>query len=657
LYVALWCIVEAVAGVKFTSLLSLLSTCLGFDCIKHAYTHARYFWTALYSLSDCLFDCQLERVRASPYYSILVDSSTDVAQEDHLLVFVRYLYDRVDPKSCSCATITEYLCCVQVKATDAEALSNVILGVLEATGLDRSKMVSFCSDGAATFTGVYNGVVVRLREVQSYLLGTHCVAHRTALVMTGNAKSSAILTSIDRLLKAVHSLFAHSSKWQIRWLDFSKLRGVTRFKFPMFNTTRWFSRAQCISVLMANMHALIPFLRANMGWVKAPHALKLFNSKKAVARLHIMHDLMQPMELLSKKFQENAIMPYDVERHVRLCREQLTAMFLTFDDQFGVSGIKGHASAYAEFASKCVDKVWSPTALCSIKFVYDSAEHVLVKEFADLARALIADLDARYSDIGVLSAFKIFSPLSYVGIEQAELAVYGLKDLQELVTNFCKGEHKLFIATKAILSEFAVFKNRMQHYVSMYPSLSTQPYKLFEHIVSECRIDCPQIICFVHCMFVTSVHTSDVERGFSQHKLIKTQLRNRLMLVTLDSLMRVKLLFGSTPLADFPIQSAVLKWFSSKVDGLPRATVAKFLKRVSKIDIYADLSPVQQDEFAPADAELELLFAAQEQGVAEDEEIPLEEVDMEGMPTVEEAVRIVHGFESDDDFFGGLADA
>jgi hypothetical protein len=52
----------------------------------------------LWALSEALLVAQLARIKASPYYSILADSSTDVSLEEHLLLYVRF----IDPVTFVC---------------------------------------------------------------------------------------------------------------------------------------------------------------------------------------------------------------------------------------------------------------------------------------------------------------------------------------------------------------------------------------------------------------------------------------------------------------------------------------------------------------------------------------------------------------------------
>ena len=61
---------------------------------------------------------------------------------------------------------------------------------------------------------------------------------------------------------------------------------------------------------------------------------------------------------------------------------------------------------------------------------------------------------------------------------------------------------------------------------------------------------------------VIPIHTADVERTFSQLKLIKTPIKNRMQEQTLDSLLRIVIL--GPPLDSFPVNEAVALWASKK---------------------------------------------------------------------------------------------
>jgi hypothetical protein len=89
-----------------------------------------------------LLQKKVERIKASSSFALFIDSSTDVSTEEHLLIYVRYLHPN------TFVTTTEYLTCVKLLATTANAITAVMLGVMTALGLDVQRMAGFCSDGA-----------------------------------------------------------------------------------------------------------------------------------------------------------------------------------------------------------------------------------------------------------------------------------------------------------------------------------------------------------------------------------------------------------------------------------------------------------------------------------------------------------------------------
>jgi hypothetical protein len=184
-------------------------------------TICRYFWLALFSCREVLLQKQVKRIKASSSFALLIDCSTDVSTEDHLLIYVKYLH--LD----TLVATTEYLTCVKLLATTADAITTVLLGVMTALGLDVQCMTRFCSDGAATMVGVKSRVAARLKAVNPRIVAVRCVAHHTALIMSDTVKSSPELEAVDSELQQVHNLFNHSSKRQSQWEAFAKGYDIT----------------------------------------------------------------------------------------------------------------------------------------------------------------------------------------------------------------------------------------------------------------------------------------------------------------------------------------------------------------------------------------------------------------------------------------------
>jgi len=114
--------------------------------------------------------CMLEKVRVSPNFSLLCDGGTDICTADHLIKF-RYL-DMVTFQFATC-----FLCILKVNADDSNHHTNMLVSIMDAFRLDKSKLVGFCSNGASNYTGRKNGFAVRKpkKSLGYYILCGTCL--------------------------------------------------------------------------------------------------------------------------------------------------------------------------------------------------------------------------------------------------------------------------------------------------------------------------------------------------------------------------------------------------------------------------------------------------------------------------------------------------
>jgi zinc finger BED domain-containing protein 5/7/8/9 len=105
-----------------------------------------------------------EKVNLSPYFSIQLDESTDIASQAQLLVYIRYLDH---------SNFTENLlfCKPLVANTTGEVIFNCLNMFFVDNCLDWSKYVDVCTDGATACTGYKSGATKQI----------HCFIHRQAL--------------------------------------------------------------------------------------------------------------------------------------------------------------------------------------------------------------------------------------------------------------------------------------------------------------------------------------------------------------------------------------------------------------------------------------------------------------------------------------------
>lgn len=173
---------------------------------------------------------------------------------------------------------------------------------------------------------------------------------------------------------------------------------------------------------------------------------------------------------------------------------------------------------------------------------------------------LIKQLNDRFEDKSVMAAFGIFNPTNIPLVSQDseeadvnDFNLYVYDQVERLFTQFqstcylsdlqeCAGEWTGF--RQFLLDNYRHKKHREVVQALCSDSTPGSIYPNMSVLAKICR--------------VIPIHSADVERTFSQLKLIKTSIRNRMNEKTLDSLLRIAI--NGPPLPHFPIADAVVLW-------------------------------------------------------------------------------------------------
>ncbi|GET56932.1 zinc finger protein 862-like [Rhizophagus irregularis DAOM 181602=DAOM 197198] len=112
-------------------------------------------------------------------------------------------------------TIVEESVVAEVKESSyasADGIMNVINLFITQKELDITKLRHFGSDGAATITGIRNGVATQLKKLNNFITSTHCVAHRLHLASEEAANETPYFAHYKTIIKGIYSYFSNSYK-------------------------------------------------------------------------------------------------------------------------------------------------------------------------------------------------------------------------------------------------------------------------------------------------------------------------------------------------------------------------------------------------------------------------------------------------------------
>ncbi len=182
--------------------------------------------------------------------------------------------------------------------------------------------------------------------------------------------------------------------------------------------------------------------------------------------------------------------------------------------------------------------------------------------------AIINAIKNRFPEYELYSAFSIFDPKELPD-DDTELVLYGNQEI-EILGNFY-GEIKLvnenefseIIDKEKLNQEWNSVKPYLQYYKNNNQEMDF--IQLWQHILNtddDFSFNYPTIVILVKIALLIPLSNAHVERIFSQMKLIKNNLRNKMHLNTLDD--HLMILLNGPEIEDFDFLKAYEDWESKK---------------------------------------------------------------------------------------------
>ncbi|VDI15927.1 Hypothetical predicted protein [Mytilus galloprovincialis] len=211
----------------------------------------------------------VQKCKASGFYSIMADETTDVSVTEQLSLCIRYVdNDTYEVRE-------DFLGFVEPKEVDAEHIANAIVSNLDKWGLPLQKLRGQGYDGASVMSGHVSGVQQRIREQCPDAPFVHCKSHNLNLVVTQSCKDVRqirnLMSSVGQMTwflcashkrKTILNSFTGNTKLVDDMLeglqneeedvDIKLLKKGTDVSVKRLCETRWTARVDTVSSLLAN---------------------------------------------------------------------------------------------------------------------------------------------------------------------------------------------------------------------------------------------------------------------------------------------------------------------------------------------------------------------------------------------------------------------
>lgn len=197
----------------------------------------------------------LETIRTSGYMSIIMDTSTDVAKTDQLVMVARYCDNE--------GNVNENLIAVSpAEDATAKGLLNLFTEMCNLHNIDWRKLIIGQSyDGANVMKGQLNGLRSLIQKEVPRAIYIWCNAHQLNLVIVDTCSSCEDAINFFGVLESLYSYFgARKRNSLFKIMQETLLPNQRPIRFKMLSTTRWSSHSSAINMILLTYPAILAAL-------------------------------------------------------------------------------------------------------------------------------------------------------------------------------------------------------------------------------------------------------------------------------------------------------------------------------------------------------------------------------------------------------------
>ncbi|KAH7439027.1 hypothetical protein KP509_04G041600 [Ceratopteris richardii] len=509
----------------------------------------------LFSLRDYLRKTILANIRASPFYSLLIDESTERTMEKHIIIYALYLIDgEKGPAKCSFVQL------LPIENGDAESIYNAVSVFLVESGLPTEKLNAIATDGASDMIGHKTGVVGRFQSSMPHIMGIHCITHRQTFAAKDDFVSHLdVFAFVDKVSSKAYSWLGKSSKRRAEMWQLMHEFAIMDSKALQIHSIQWLSRGQVMERLVHIMPVVLEqWKRHEKKW--SSHAT-LFVIQFMI---HLLVDVLSELNKLNQEFQRNEFDVTLIGALIDLTFEKFTRRYLN-NDMFSFENGSKHLTMFSNMAKEnsltFVDaKGHAHNHVLVHKPVPKSHKKKATHDSNALAQIYVQNvlnaLTQRFEDISVFNALKIFSPSSYP-VDANEHEKKTQEWLQKVIER---------INIDSSMIDMCKYINEREDLVGMLYRLAQNKgmHDTWEVCLgSKSWWDLyPGMMQLWQICLVIPASTAACERGFSRHNYIKSISRSSLALDTLNALMLLSIDARGIAMIDW--DDAFDIWMSSK---------------------------------------------------------------------------------------------
>lgn len=186
----------------------------------------------------------VRRIKAATIFSVMMDETTDISNKEQVAIAVRYVYEgKIEERFYDCTATTD---------TTGAALTDHLIGSLNADSITLQEAVSQSYDGASNMSGAYRGVQARIKEKFPHVKYVYCYAHNLNRLLVNVCNGVQVARDFFGLVEQMYATIEGSAQRHEAFMACQRKNrpDSTPRKLAGLSDTRWNCRAVSLSVLL-----------------------------------------------------------------------------------------------------------------------------------------------------------------------------------------------------------------------------------------------------------------------------------------------------------------------------------------------------------------------------------------------------------------------
>lgn len=454
-------------------------------------------------------------------YSILIDESTDISVVKLLGVVVRYFSKQLQKIVCT------YLGLVELEDGTASSIVSAIIKMLENVKLDPKKLIGVGVDNAAVNTGINKGVCELLKEQLElpHLIMVRCVCHSIQLAVS-HAVGETLPRNIDHMVRETYNWFGHSSKRQMLYKTLYETLndGKCPLQIPRVCDTRWISLEPAVTRILSQWEELRMHFNITRSSEKCYSAEMLFNMySDPINKLYMLflRPLLQDIQRTMKAFQGENTDPTKLLSDLSNLVASVSNKVLIPTAR--VNPLTSDISPYIDSRAYLG---YEFERMCSTSKLLEEQERNLRERCIACVTSLCSELRNRLPE-----NVKILKKMSLFAVDQC------LRVVKEEVTEIAE-------VFGCIPEQIERIDNQWRNLtvVKWHETSSTVKFWIEVYSYKDASGINPYFdLCELAISVLSLPHSNaEVERLFSQMNIVKSKLRNRLNISSVNAVLAVR---------------------------------------------------------------------------------------------------------------------